>query len=93
MESKNDFCKTTCRVAVKYLIYDKKKKCILKTGESRPMSKKNNLFIFIFNSHYFNKDSSLFNKVILFNFIPVPIEATISPAAKLPISRVKSFGI
>jgi len=39
---KNDFCKTTCRVAVKYLIYDKKKKCILKTGESRPLSKKNN---------------------------------------------------
>ena len=38
---KNNFCKTTCRVEVKYLIYDKKKKCILKTGESRPMSKNN----------------------------------------------------
>ncbi len=38
-------------------------------------------------------DSILFNKFILFNFIPVPTEAMLSAAAILPINNVKSAGM
>lgn len=38
---KNNFNKDTCSVEVRYLIYDRKRKCIIKTGESRPLSIKN----------------------------------------------------